>query len=188
MPKLERPREQTTSTKADWRADLRTLLRSCSTTAGIAFVGIGHPLRGDDYVGSYTAKTIMRAMDGTLPEGMYIFDAEDNLEALITRLADLSLQHVIFIDACEMRARPGEVNLLSVSETSYPFFTTHGIPLKVLAERLLSKSEVWVLAIQPKQAEFGDRLSPELRSAAAHISGFITKGLGEGSQAIADQL
>jgi len=186
LAKLERPREQTTSTKADWHIQLREMLRACSSTAKIALVGVGHPLRGDDYVGSHTVKIIIETTEGTLPEGAYIFDAEDNVEALITRLAGLGLKHVIFIDACEMRERPGETNLLSVNETSYPFFTTHGIPLKVLAERLLSKSEVWVLAIQPKQAEFGDTLSPELRSAANSISEFTTTNLTEGGQGTAD--
>jgi Ni,Fe-hydrogenase maturation factor len=79
-----------------------------------------------------------------------------------------------------MRAKPGEVNLLSVAETSYPFFTTHGIPLKVLAERLLKGCEVWVLAIQPKETEFDEDLSPELHDAASHVSDFIVSNLMEG--------
>lgn len=186
MAKLERPREQTTSTKTDWHVQLRELLRSCSPSFKVALIGVGHPLRGDDYVGSYTVKTVIEATDGTLPEGAYIFDAEDNVEALISRLASLGLKHVIFIDACEMRTRPGETNLLSVGETSYPFFTTHGIPLRVLAESLLSKSEVWVLAIQPKLAEFGDTMSPELCSAANAISEFIAASFAEGGQGTAD--
>jgi hydrogenase 3 maturation protease len=162
------------------------LLRSCSSNFKVALVGVGHPLRGDDYVGSYIAKRIIETTDGTLPDGAFILDAEGNVEALIMTLAGLGLKHVVFIDACEMMARPGETNLLSVTETSYPFFTTHGIPLKVLAERLLSKSEVWVLAIQPKQSEFGDRLSQELRSAANSISEFIATNLAEGGLATAD--
>lgn len=184
MSKLERPGDQMASTE-NWQVQLKELIRSCSPAASVALIGVGHPLRGDDYVGSFAVKAIMEATDGVLPEGTYLFDAEDNVEAMISRVAGLSLKHVIFIDACEMRLRPGETSLLSVAETSYPFFTTHGIPLKVLAERLFAESEVWVLAIQPKRTEFGESLSPEIRDAAISIAEFITANLTEGDQAIA---
>jgi hydrogenase maturation protease len=185
LSKLERPREQTTSTET-WQVQLRDLLGLFSATKRLALVGVGHPLRGDDYVGSYAVKAIMKATEGTLPDGFYLFDAEDNVEAVITRLARLDPKYLIFIDACEMGLKPGEASLVSVAETSYPFFTTHGIPLRVLAERFLSESEVWVLAIQPKWTEFGCSLSPEIQEAATSVSKFITTNLKRGGQAIAD--
>lgn len=181
----ERSVGQTNSAET-WQVQLKELLNSCSQEAKVALVGVGHPLRGDDYVGSYTVKATIEATGGTLPQGTYLFDSEDNVEAQITRLAGLGLKHVIFIDACEMQLRPGQVNLLRVSNTSYPFFTTHGIPLKVFAERLLSESEVWVLAIQPKRTEFGENLSPEIRHTAVTISKFIATNLLGGGREIAD--
>jgi len=181
---LEQQQERMASTE-NWQTQLRELLSSCSPEARLAIVGVGHPMRGDDYVGSYTVKAIMDATDGTLPEGSYLFDAEDSVEALIGTLAKLGLKHVIFIDACEMGMPPGETTLLSVAETSYPFFTTHGIPLKVLAERLLSESKVWVLAIQPKQTGFDVSLSKEIQLTATNVSELITRGLVEGGESIA---
>lgn len=184
MATLGLQRERTISTE-NWQVQLRMLLRSCSSEARLAIVGVGHPLRGDDYVGSYAVKAIMEATDGALPQGAYLYDAEDAVEALVAKLARLGLKQVIFIDACEMGLRPGEASLLSVRETSYPFFTTHGIPLKVLAEQLLSDSKVWVLAIQPRQTEFGGSLSPEIRVTATKVSKFISANLVEGGQSIA---
>ena len=143
-------------------------------------MGVGHPLRGDDHVGSLITKRIIEATDGTLPENVYVFDAEDEVESLIGKLSKLNLQHVVFIDACEMHGKPGEINLLSVEETSYPFFTTHGIPLKVLAEQLLKGCEVWILAIQPKEMDLNEDLSPELHDAASRVSNFILSNLMEG--------
>lgn len=184
MATLEREPEKTASTE-DWRTQLRELLSSCSSEARLAIVGVGHPMRADDYVGSYAVKAVIEATDGALPEGAYLFDVENSVEALVGTLAKLGLKHVIFIDACEMGLRAGETSLLSVEDTSYPFFTTHGIPLKVLAERLLPESKVWVLAIQPKQAEFGGTLSTEVELAASNISELMTKSLIEGGQQIA---
>jgi len=180
---LGQQQEPTASTE-NWQVQLRELLASCSPEARLAIVGVGHPMRADDYVGSYTVKAIIEATDGAIPEGAYLFDAEDSVEALIGNLAKLCLKHVVFIDACEMGLRPGKASLLSVAETSYPFFTTHGIPLKVLAERLLSGSKVCVLAIQPKQTEFDVNLSKEVQLTAMRVSELIIS-LFEGGKSIA---
>lgn len=185
MATLGQQQEPTAPTE-NWHIRLRELLSSFSSEARLAIVGVGHPMRADDYVGSYIVKAIIEATDGILPEGAYLFDAEDSVEALIGNLAKLSLKHVVFIDACEMGLHPGETNLLSVAETSYPFFTTHGIPLKVLAERLLSESKVWVLAIQPKQTGFDVSLSQEIQLTATNVSELITRSLIEGGESIAD--
>jgi hydrogenase 3 maturation protease len=134
-------------------------------------------LRGDDYVGSYVMKGIIKGRGSTLCDSVYLFDAEDNVERVITRLSRISLNHAIFIDACEMGAKPGEMKLLPIDETEYPFFTTHGIPLKVLAEQLLMGCRVWVLAIQPKQTEFGQPLSTEVHDAGGYVSRFIASSL-----------
>jgi hydrogenase maturation protease len=117
---------------------------------------------------------------------VYLFDAERGVEAVITKLADVDPRHVVFIDSCEMKSRPGETRLLSIEETSYPFFTTHGIPLKVLADQLLPKSEAWVLAIQPKQIEFGEGLSAEVNAASLFVSRFLMKILEEEESAVVD--
>jgi len=168
LKRQERFSTQTTSTVSAWRIELEKIT---SSTEKLALVGIGHPLRSDDFVGSYVAKRLIeRQSKHELSGGVHIFDGEDNVEALISRIADLEPEHVIFIDACEMKTDPGETQLISVTQTGYPFFTTHGVPLKVLAEKLLSNSQVWILAIQPKQTGFGEQLSPEIRAVADSIS------------------
>jgi len=169
--------DQTNSTSQQWESHLKELLTAASPTSKVALVGVGHPLRGDDYVGSYVIKGIIKARGSTPSESVYLFDAEDNVERVITRLSRIGLKQVIFIDACEMGGRACETKLLPVDETQYPFFTTHGIPLKVLAEQLLMGCQVWVLAIQPKDIEFGEPLSPELRDTANYVSQVIASSL-----------
>jgi hydrogenase 3 maturation protease len=169
--------DQTTSTIQQWESHLKDLLAAASPTSKVAIVGVGHPFRGDDYVGSYVMKGIIKMTGDTLSDSVYLFDAEDNLEHVITKLSRIDSKQVIFIDACEMGVRPAETKLLGIDETSYPFFTTHGIPLKVLAEQMLMGCKVWVLAIQPKETEFGEALSPEVRDAASYVSKFIISSL-----------
>jgi hydrogenase 3 maturation protease len=164
------------STTVKWRAQLRELLTSSSPTSKLALVGVGHPLRGDDYVGSFIVKTLLNECKA---ESIRFFDAENGVEMVVSRISKFNPKHVVFVDACEMNARPGDVALIPVAETDYPFFTTHGIPLKLLASQLLSKSEAWVLAIQPEHMEVGDHLSPRVNESAAYVSSFIAATLKE---------
>jgi hydrogenase 3 maturation protease len=171
--------ELTTSTIQQWESPLNELLTAASPTFKVALVGIGHPLRGDDYVGSYVTKEIINATACRLSDRVYVFDAEDNVERVITRISRINPKQVIFIDACEMGLKPAEMKLMLVEKTSYPFFTTHGIPLKVLAEQLLKGCKVWVLAIQPKDTGFGEGLSPEIHDAADHLCKFVASSLAK---------
>lgn len=184
MGNQERVSEQTTSTVGNWQPELERILTSPSPVKRVVLVGMGHPLCSDDFAGSYVVKKIIVQAKHKLSEGVYLFDCEDNVEALITRIADVEAAHVVFVDACEMEAEPGETRLISVTQTSYPFFTTHGVPLKLLAEQLLSKSQVWILAIQPKRTDFGEHLSPEIRVAADSVSNFLATILKERDQRV----
>ena len=175
MNREEQARGQTASDVDSWENQLRTLLKPPSSNRRVALVGMGHPLRSDDFVGSYVVKTLIEEAKGVVLDNVHLVDAEDNVEALITSIGELRPRHVIFVDACDMNGRPAEKRLISVAQTTYPFFTTHGIPMKLIAERLLSDSEVWILAIQPKNTDFGETLSPEIREAADSISSFIMK-------------
>jgi hydrogenase maturation protease len=179
---LERLSEQTTSTVGTWRTELKKILASASQSSKVALVGMGHPFCSDDFAGSYLVKKVAVQGQRSLPEGIYLFDGEDNVEALIIKITQLEPENVVFVDSCEMKAEPGETRLISVTETSYPFFTTHGVPLKLLAEQLLTNSQVWILAIQPKETDFGEHLSPEIQAAVDSASDFITRILKEKSR------
>jgi len=123
-------------------------------------------------VGSYVAKELITRVEPK-PNNVEFFDAEDNVESIIPKVIETRPKYVIFVDSCEMNTQPGEIRLISVSETDYPFFTTHGIPLKLLSERLLPQSEAWILAIQPDHLEFGEKMSGEVTEAGILISEFI---------------
>jgi hydrogenase maturation protease len=127
----------------------------------------------------------MSARPGKLRGGSYVFDFEDNVEGSISELAGFRFRNIVFMDSCEMGLEPGQVSVRPIADTSYPFFTTHGIPLRILAEQLLSGSQVWILAIQPKQTGFGESLSTEVRSTAIAISEFIATDLTDGGPAYA---
>jgi hydrogenase 3 maturation protease len=158
---------------------LRELLASYNPAAKVALVGVGHPMRGDDYVGSYITKTLI---DKIHAREVILFDVEDRIEFMVSKIAALNPKHVIIIDACEMNLSPGAISLIPLGETQYPFFTTHGIPLKLLATKLLPNAETWLLAIQPERMEFvglNERLSQAVLAAANSIAGLVEDTLKE---------
>lgn len=164
------------STSPSWQPRLLRILKSASPNARVVLVGVGHPLRGDDYVGSYIAKSLIERI---CTHSVILLDAEDGIESVISKVVACDPRHVVIVDACEMNRKPGEIDLLPLAETDYPFFTTHGIPLKLLAEKFLQKAETWILAIQPAHMGVTGRLSPEALTAAASVSSFITTALKE---------
>jgi hydrogenase maturation protease len=127
-------------------------------------------MRGDDFVGSFIVKTLMK---NARTAKIALFDAEDGIEWLISKIAESNPKRMILLDACEMNASPGEVALIPLAETNYPFFTTHGIPLKLLASKFLPFVETWILAIQPGRMELNESLSPAILSAVTSISNLV---------------
>lgn len=176
--KALRPAFDETTSSAEWRAQLKQILTS-KPKSRVAIVGVGHPFRGDDYAGSVILKNIVEQVDGTPPEGVFLFNVEDNAEAFVMKIASLSPDDVIFIDVCDMKSDIGSIRLVPVAQTAYHFFTTHGVPMKVLAEHLLLSSRVWILAIQPALLGFGEKLSPEIRRIVLSVSRFISELLEE---------
>jgi hydrogenase 3 maturation protease len=167
---LERVCEKTLSTDANWQPRLRQILASASPTSTVAFVGVGHPMRGDDFVGSFILKKLIKRIRR---DSIVFFDAEDGIEWVISKIAKSSPKHLIILDACQMNAGPGDITLIPLAKTDYPFFTTHGIPLKLLTGKLLPSVETSILAIQPHRMGLNENLSPEVLAAADSISDFI---------------
>jgi hydrogenase 3 maturation protease len=174
MAVLERMYAKTLSTDANWQSRLAKILTAASPTSKVALVGVGHPMRGDDFVGSFIVKDLMKKLRNS---NVILFDAEDGIEWVTSKIAAFNLRHLILLDACQMNADPGEVALIRLAETSYPFFTTHGIPLKLLVSKLLPSVETSILAIQPGRMGLNEHLSPEVLAVANGISNFVVAAL-----------
>lgn len=174
MAELERTHAITLSTHANWQPRFRQVLVSASPTAKVALVGVGHPMRGDDFVGSFIVKTLKKRIP---TDRVVLFDSEDGVEWVISKIKNANPKHLVLLDACELNTDPGEITLIPLAETSYPFFTTHGIPLKLLTSKLLPSVETWILAIQPERMGLNEGLSQVVLGAANSISDFVVDAL-----------
>ncbi len=133
----------------------------------VVVIGLGHPLKGDDYVGSLIAKDLRKRIKNS-PD-LVIVDAEDSPENVINVLNDTRPRLVVLIDSVQAGLEPGSITLMDLTDTTYPFFGTHSLPLRVLLEMAPEIPKTVLLGVQPVSYEIGEPLSKEVSQAEAEI-------------------
>ena len=136
-------------------------------TKNLFFVCIGNELRGDDYIGIYLGKKLMRSR---LKERIFLaYSTPENcVEEVLKKNPDV----VIFLDAVQAGQEAGTIILKEIKpdEPVGLSVSTHSIPIETVASIIRSVSTkrlgFYVLGIQVGQIEFGKRLSKEVTEAA----------------------
>ena len=130
------------------------------------YITIGNTLRGDDGVGPVIAARLA-GMTGVL-----IKDAGDRPERAMDLVAEIRPDRVVFIDAADFGGVAGEVRELPLESLADSAFSTHRIPLPVIAEWITNETgaECRCIGIQPVSMTIGVGLSPEVEQAAAEIA------------------
>jgi hydrogenase 3 maturation protease len=103
----------------------------------IAALGVGSELRADDVAGILVsqkldkdAKRISRAIELKVFLG---YTAPENLSGEIKKFKPT---HVMIIDTADIGKKPGEVALFTPEDSGGISFSTHKLPIKVLAQCL----------------------------------------------------
>lgn len=126
-------------------------------------MSIGNPLKGDDNIGNLILDKInldikkIKAL--TTPEN-FVKDLKE-------------FNEIIIIDALDFKGKIGEVRLFSLQELNDVSFSTHSFPI-FLIKKLLPKSEIRVIGIQPKIIDFG-KMSDELKNKIDDITKEVEK-------------
>lgn len=101
-------------------------------------------------------------------DGALIIDCSNTPENYILPVADSKPSKVLVVDCCDFGGSAGDWRLFSraqLGELSYGLLSTHTLPLTLTVEMLALQTgtEVSLLGIQPRQIEFGNDLSEEVR-------------------------
>jgi hydrogenase maturation protease len=132
-------------------------------------LGLGNPLRGDDGVGVYVARQLLK---DRLPDEVEVADGGTQGLGLVTLLQ--GRKRAIVVDAVDMGRLPGEfvrfaleeVRLLAKEEGR---FSVHEAGLRealLLAQALdMLPEEVVVFGVQPADVEWEAGLSPDVKAA-----------------------
>lgn len=164
--------------------DPETLADLCNPSLPhrVAVIGVGNPLWGDDGAGPELLRRLRSEWEvqERQPDshGKFFFiDAGDSPEDCLIRVADLSPDVILVMDAMDLHAEPGSVALLqSEALPEAVCCSTHRLPLKTLL-RLWEAggSKTLVLGIQPKDRVFRQGLSAEVEMSIDSLARFFTR-------------
>jgi len=149
-----------------WQTELQQALAQSTPSdhrIRVAVVGLGHALRGDDAVGLAVAQRLRRSC-GKWPV-LVGGSAPENCTGTLRGFApDL----VVFVDAADLRSRPGTIQWLECAQIDGLNASTHTLPLSLVGSYLTAElgCRVGVLAIQPGGNDIGARLSPAVNRTA----------------------
>ncbi|MCX6095358.1 MAG: hydrogenase maturation peptidase HycI [Candidatus Bipolaricaulota bacterium] len=153
----------------------RPAAKGTASAGTVVVLGVGSDLRADDAAGIRVAERLARlslsgvraVIGGTAPE---------NATAEIRRLAP---SHLLIVDAAEMGEDPGSVRLIDPEEVGGASFSTHSLPMSVLAGYLRGElgCRVTLLGIEPKSLAFGGAVSPEVEAAIGETVAALEEAL-----------
>lgn len=111
----------------------------------VVVVGVGDSRHGDDGVGPLVAKLLEeKGIDG-------VIDAGTSPEIETWRIRELAPDTVVFVDAVDLGARPGDAAILEPDDLRASGYDTHRAPLK-LTMRYLEQElgcRCLLVAVQP---------------------------------------
>ncbi len=131
----------------------------------VVIVGIGNPIRMDDFVGV----KIVQNLRGRVSDKVMLIEAETVPENYMHEIIDFQPTHIILIDAAIQGLKPGETRLAKTNELkSFPVLSTHMLPLRLFCEHLSEtvETEICFLLIEPKATGFGEGMTSEIDNLA----------------------
>jgi hydrogenase 3 maturation protease len=160
--------------------DLKMRLREIGTRR-LVIVGVGNPLKGDDFAGSFIVKRLKSKLP-RMTDRVLLLDAETTPESFVEQIRAFEPEATIFIDSAVAGCPPGTINLTDLEKTQYPYFCTHSVPLKLLGSVIGDSGRSFLLGIEPKTTEFGEKMSNEVKLACSSIVEAIYKTLKEAEE------
>jgi hydrogenase maturation protease HycI len=142
----------------------------------VAIVGIGSEMRGDDAAGIEIVRGLGQKLKSSkvlLVEGGV---APENFTSHIRRFKP---SHVIFIDATDFKAEPGEVILAESDAITGQSISTHTLPLSMLASYLREQTgaKIVLLGIQPARAQMGAQMSEQIKNTVEKVNEALLREL-----------
>lgn len=144
----------------------------------VVIAGIGNPIRNDDYIGV----KIVHELKNKVSSRVQIYECETVPESFLEPIIELNPTHVLLIDAAILRLKPGTIRLINPEQIiNFSPITSHTLPLRVFCEfiKKTTESKIALLLIEPKNTDFGEKISPEVQKAAEKILTLLLKILKE---------
>ena len=163
---------------------LSALLKaSLQHARSLAIVGIGSALRGDDIAGLLVLRELRAAMARSRPKTIHseaservrLFDGGTAPENLTGEIVRFQPSHILLVDAADLGLKPGAATLIEPEAVAGMSFSTHVLPLSILADYLKRALPccIMILGIQPGPTGFSTTHSREISQAARRLARII---------------
>jgi len=159
---------------------LSTLIKNRLQNAKrIALLAVGSELRADDAAGLLAAGILAADTRRKKRVKFKVFLGETAPENLTGEIKKFAPSHLIIIDSADSGRRPGQVSLINPQEAGGVSFSTHKVPLKIMADYLWESCacSTLIIGIKPKSLNFMGSICPEVKKAVTLVSRAIKEAL-----------
>ena len=155
--------------------DLKTNLKEWFINSRkVVIAGIGNPIRSDDLIGV----KIVQELKNQVSKKVELYECETVPESFIEPITKLNPSHILLIDAAFLGLKPGEIRLVMPKQIiNFSPITSHTLPLRIFCELIekMTDAKIALLLIEPKNTDFGEKLSKEAKGAKELIVKLLTK-------------
>ena len=122
----------------------------------VLLIGAGNTLRGDDGAGPAIIELLNNKVNAAL------LDVGEIPESYFSRIFEADPDTIVFIDAANFGAHPGDLAILETDDIAGCCISTHQMPMNLFFNYIKqnSRAEIFAIGIQPAHIGFGDPMSP----------------------------
>ena len=146
----------------------------------LVILGIGSELKSDDGAGMLAAQHIQSALQKkhhSIPvKAIFGSTAPENFTGEIIKF---KADHVIMLDCADIHKKPGTVEIIDAKDIAGISFSTHMLPIDIMADYLFQSSQCacTIIGIQPKSIDYGSIVSPQVAKAVKTLASAILSAI-----------
>lgn len=158
--------------------DIERELREWFRGAGhVVVVGIGNPIRMDDFVGMKIVQDLRGKVDS---DRVMLIEAETIPENYMQEIIDYKPTHVLIIDAAILNLKPGDARIVNIERLENSIVcSTHMLPLRMFCIHLekMMGTTIALLLIEPGRTDFGEELTCDMENTAKKVVDALSKAI-----------
>jgi len=135
----------------------------------VLLIGAGNTLRGDDGAGPAIIELLVDKVSAAL------LDVGEVPESYFSRIFEADPDTIVFLDAANFGAHPGDLAVLEIEDIAGCCISTHQMPMNLFFNYIKqnSRADIFAIGIQPAQIGFGDSMSPAVAESVSATASLL---------------